>query len=297
GLLTDHRCHTFLHIGIEVHVLLLCLHQRLAVAGQPGLFKFLIYRNRLRRLVKPLEQIGGLHNKVQLRRPLDLTGAARIGPVDGDIQVDLIQNQIDGLGVKEIHSIVARRRQLNRLRERIVASQRDGIFPSVRRTTFLDLGNLNRPRSRVEHLTVDRYLPLFLLRGVLILFSGRRACHKFQQHRDRQHDSLKSYHTSVSFFVINSLASLGSALPLLRFITSPINILIIPFFPFLNSSTLRGNSFSTSSTMGKIWLWSRSCMRSSRSASAPAVWSGFFTNSTNKVCEAAVWLTRPSSTK
>src|SRR5690606_22556794 len=38
-------------------------------------------------------------------------------------------------------------------------------------------------------------------------------------------------------------------------------------------------------------------MRFSFSANSPADWWGFFTNSANNVCEAAVWLTLPSSTK
>src|SRR5690606_40665448 len=59
---------------------------------------------------------------------------------------------------------------------------------------------------------------------------------------------------ALSFSVSSALATLGSALPLLRFMTSPINMETIPFFPLLYSSTFKGNSRITSSIIGIIAL-------------------------------------------
>src|SRR5690606_3249256 len=108
------------------------------------------------------------------------------------------------------------------------APERNRILPAIQRPSFRDLRDLYGSCAGIEDLTVNRYLPLYLLR-VLFLLARRGARYECQEHREWQHNSLQIDHTSVSFFFINSLASLGSALPLVRFITSPINILIIPF--------------------------------------------------------------------
>src|SRR5258708_15144838 len=109
-------------------------------------------------------------------------------------------------------------------------------------------------------------------------------------------NSLWSLYQFSSFSSNNWLVSLGSALPLDIFFTSPTNRPISPFFPFLYSVTLSGIFARTCSTQATISLVSELCNRFRETAISRGSRDGSLINAGKIREEAMEKLNRPSST-
>ncbi len=100
----------------------------------------------------------------------------------------------------------------------------------------------------------------------------------------------------TNFCCSSSVTVFGSALPLLRFFTSPTNKPIKPFLPFLYSFTLSGIWAITSSTQVSISLLLLVCNKFKSVATCIGVMSALCISTGKMRCEAMEKFTLPSST-